>query len=238
MNLGERTAAFFDLDGTLLPSPSLEWRFLLYLLDRDRISSAQLRRCLAQFTKKLLWDWRAAIEENKLYLAGLPETIVEEWEKTLATRPLPFFAGGIRRLTWHQTQGHRIFLVSGTLAPLARVAANQLPDRMEICATDLDALNGRWTGFVNGEHRRGDAKARAIRDLAARFGMTIEQSYAYGNDFSDLPMLASVGRPRAVNPSARLKHTARKRGWPICTWSGVPPGAQNWNAELPAAGKA
>jgi len=238
MNHRGQTAAFFDLDGTLLPSPSLEWRFLLYLLDRDLIPSAQLRRWLARFAKKILWDRRAAIEENKLYLAGLPESLGEEWEKALSAHPLPYFAEGIRRLQWHQAQGHQVYLISGTLAPLARVAENQLPGRVEVCATELGATDSCWTGFVDGEHRSGGGKTHAIQDLAAKFGLALEQSYAYGNDLADLSMLASVGRPCAVNPSARLKLAARKRGWPICSWRENPPVARNWNAELTAEGKA
>jgi HAD superfamily hydrolase (TIGR01490 family) len=231
-------AAFFDLDGTLLPSPSLEWRFLLYLLDRDQIASAQLRRWLAQFAKKILWDRRAAIEENKLHLTGLPESLVEEWEKTLTTSPLPFFAEGLRMLAWHQAQERAVFLISGTLAPLARVVANQLHGRVDICATELDMMDGRWTGFVNGEHCSGEAKARTIQELASRFGLDLQQSYAYGNDLRDLPMLAAVGRPCAVNPSARLKLVTRKRGWATCSSSGMQPFTRNWGVGLKAAGKA
>jgi HAD superfamily hydrolase (TIGR01490 family) len=231
-------AAFFDLDGTLLPSPSLEWRFLLYLLDRDQIASAQLRHWLARFAKNILWNRRAAIEENKLHLTGLPESLVEEWEKTLEACPLPLFAAGVRQLAWHQAKGHSVFLISGTLAPLARVAANGFPGRVEICATEPDAIDGRWTGFINEEHCSGDAKARTISNLSSRFGFDLQQSYAYGNDLRDLPMLAAVGRPCAVNPSARLKLAARKRGWATCSWSGMQPFARNWGVELTAAGKA
>ena len=231
-------AAFFDLDGTLLPSPSLEWRFLLYLLDCDQIASAQLRRWLAQFAKKILWNRRAAIEENKLYLAGLRESLLEEWEKSLEACPLPLFAEGVRKLAWHQAEGHPVFLISGTLAPLARVSANGLHGRVEICATEPDAIDGRWTGFINGEHCSGEAKARTISNLSSRFGLDLQQSYAYGNDLSDLPMLAAVGRPCAVNPTARLKLAARKRDWPICSWSGMQPFTRNWGTGLTVAAKA
>lgn len=231
-------ATFFDLDGTLLPSPSLEWRFLLYLLDRDQISSAQLRRWLAQFAKNILRDRRAAIQENKLYLAGLLESLAFDWAKPFEGRPLPFFAEAVRRLEWHQAKGHRVFLLSGTLAPLAQFAANQLPGRVEVCATELEAIDGRWTGFVKGEHRGGEAKARAIRELASKFHLAPDQCYAYGNDSSDLAMLASVGCPSAVNPAARLRRAARKCGWPICSWSGVLPATRNWNSELTAPEKA
>lgn len=231
-------AALFDLDGTLLPSPSLEWRFLLYLLDRDQIASAQLRGWLAQSARKILWDRRAAIEENKLHLTGLRESLVKDWEKSLEARPLSLFAAGVRQLAWHQAEGHPVFLISGTLAPLARVAVNGLPGHVEICATEPEAIDGRWTGFIKGEHRSGEAKARTISDLSSRFGLDLERSYAYGNGLSDLAMLAAVGRPCAVNPSSRLKLAARRRGWSICSWFGMQPFARNWDAGLTAEEKA
>ena len=65
----------------------------------------------------------------------------------------------------------------------------------------------------------GEAKARAIRGLAARFGLALWDSYAYGNSVSDLPMLDSVGHRVAVNPRSRLRRIARSEGWQSCDWA-------------------
>src|SRR5713101_5458110 len=128
-------AAFFDLDGTLLPLPSLERRFVRFLLRRGEIGFAQEFRWLSRFLQQLPRDIRAATAGNKAYLAGVPLISVEEWAESLERKPLPFFEEALRRLEWHAAAGHRIFLVSGTLAPLAKIAAAFLPALAAVCAT-------------------------------------------------------------------------------------------------------
>ncbi|MGH9726218.1 MAG: hypothetical protein ACRD41_14225, partial [Candidatus Acidiferrales bacterium] len=61
-------AAFFDLDGTLLPAPSLEWRFASYL---DQAGLFNLPGWISHAVKNVLGDPPGAIFRNKSYLAGL-----------------------------------------------------------------------------------------------------------------------------------------------------------------------
>ncbi|MBZ5694337.1 MAG: HAD family phosphatase [Acidobacteriia bacterium] len=218
MSSPQRIGAFFDLDGTLLPAPSLEWRFVGHLLAQDEIGGADVARWLARFAKTLRHDPRDATLGNKLHLAGLRESLAANWADSLAPGSPELFAGGVERVAWHIAQGHRVFLVSGTLACLARVVAHRLPGAAEVCATELEVRDARWTGRLAGEHMSGEAKARTVRSLAARFGLSLWDSYAYGNSVSDLPMLDSVGHPVAVNPPARLRRIARSEGWPSADW--------------------
>jgi phosphoserine phosphatase len=51
--------------------------------------------------------------------------------------------------------------------------------------------------------------------LANRFGLDLEKSYAYGNHHSDLPLLETVGNPHVVEPSAELAKVAQERAWPV-----------------------
>jgi HAD superfamily hydrolase (TIGR01490 family) len=211
--------AFFDLDGTLLPAPSLEWRFVAWLLARDEISGRNLARWLGRCAKEILRDRTAALDGNKLYLAGLPTSLVKEWARSLEWNPPAFCTDGIARLAWHYRQGHRVILVSGTLAPLARELARHLPSPMKICATELDALDGVWTGWLTGDHMSGWAKARAAIAQAALHRLDLSHSIAYGNDASDIPLLELAGHRLAVNPTVNLCRAARKRGWPIARWT-------------------
>ncbi|MGH9726269.1 MAG: HAD family hydrolase, partial [Candidatus Acidiferrales bacterium] len=191
-----------------------------------------------------------AIFRNKSYLAGLPETLATDWvrapgrglshpaysSQASATREgLPFFTPALRRLAWHASEGHCIFLISGTLAPLARVVAQDLSRRLnctvpaevgsaaqpiiEVCATELELRSGRWTGLLAGPHVTGEAKAQSIQQAAARDGIVLGESYAYGNSFADIAMLESAGHPMAVNPSLPLAALARSRGWEISRWT-------------------
>ena len=68
---------------------------------------------------------------NKRYLCGIREALVDEWEQSLGPEffcedALAFFNEALQRIVWHRAQGHRLFIVSGTLAPLARVVARRL----------------------------------------------------------------------------------------------------------------
>ncbi|HUA00037.1 MAG TPA: HAD-IB family hydrolase [Candidatus Aquilonibacter sp.] len=232
MSAPQQIAAFFDLDGTLLPSPSLEWRFIAWLAAGDKIDGGHLAAWLGHFTRTAWRNPYAATFENKRYLRGLGELLAADWGSSLDADSLQFFRLGRERVLWHQARGHRVFLVSGTLAPLARAAANRLPGTVEACATELEVRDGRWTGCLAGEHLRDDAKARAIRRLAIQYDLDLAASYAYGNRLADLPMLEAVGHPVAVNPEISLERVAnsevRRHGvpasdWRVCIWKTAEP---------------
>jgi HAD superfamily hydrolase (TIGR01490 family) len=229
-----QVAAFFDLDGTLLPPPSLEWRFIAWLAARDAIDGGHLAGWLGHFARNIWHDPYAATFENKLHLGGLRESLAADWESSLAPDALRFLAFGADRIAWHHALEHRVFLVSGTLGPLARAAARRLPGAIEACASELEERGGRWTGRLAGEHMRGEAKARAIRRLAARHDLDLGECYAYGNSLADLPMLEAVGHPVAVNPEVGLERVVCSDGaignrggvprdWRICKWKTTEP---------------
>jgi len=223
----ETTGAFFDIDGTLLPAPSLEWRLIGYLLERDEISTAHVARWLARFTGTFWHDLHGATESNKRYLCGISEALVNDWERSLEPTFdfLPFFDEALQRIAWHHSQHHRVFLVSGTLAPLARVVARYLAAwtsaEIEMCATELELAPGSpriWSGRIIGEPMSGGVKLRALRTIAARYGLDLARCYAYGDSAGDQQMLEAVGHGIAVNPTRRLARVARKRGWQRYAW--------------------
>ena len=251
MTAPENIGAFFDLDGTLLPAPSLEWRFIGYLLERDQISSAHAARWLAHFAKTILRDPHRAIEGNKFYLAGIHESLVSNWECELAcaTSPedsLPLFDQGLQRIAWHHAQGHRIFLITGTLAPLAQMMARrisaQLRASIEVRATQLEVSperwhshpwlrsSNQWTGRLTSDHMSNKAKSHALKAIAATNNLDLAKSHAYGNSTADLPMLESVAHPQAVNPSRRLARIAQQNRWPVFHWKEPAPAISNSHA--------
>lgn len=231
-----RAAAFFDIDGTLLPAPSLESRFIAYLLAHDDVGIPQIAVWLARFLKQSLYRLRDALQENKSYLRGLPESLAATWQRSLAWGnialesaypDLCFFTEALDQMEWHAARRHKIFLVSGTLAPLARIIALQLSARfhvaIEVCATELDTHDGVWTGNLAGPHVSGTQKALAVETLAAQHGLSLADSYAYADTFSDRAILETIGHPVAVNPSRRLARHATQRGWPMVHWHSTNP---------------
>jgi len=143
-------AAFFDLDGTLVPRPSLEQRFFRTLRYRREIRIKNYFLWLKEAVRLAPRGFRAILQANKMYLRGVEifderderDGKVSSWHKdghqakgqasVLRSRkaqrhprlPVPtFFAQAIETVGRHVKQGHEIVLISGTLEPLARGAA-------------------------------------------------------------------------------------------------------------------
>ena len=212
-----------------MPAPSLEWRFISFLIWRDKLSTSNILRWFGRTALLSMHGLRSMIQTNKSYLAGIPVSVVAEWHETLAASgvrsSLPIFEAALARIVWHQSQNHHVFLISGTLAPLAKTLAAQMPGLVSVAASELATKPARhsseavWTGELSGKHMAGAAKLRAIQRLAAQQDLDLTRSYAYGNDASDGSMLGEVGNPRAVNPSRALASCARRCGWPIERWN-------------------
>ncbi|HVA16764.1 MAG TPA: haloacid dehalogenase-like hydrolase [Candidatus Dormibacteraeota bacterium] len=218
MNSSNNIGAFFDLDGTLLPPPSLELRFIFYLFTRGLIGRVQFASYTAVFLTRMAGNTCAEVKANKAYFSGVSASSAQNWSARFVSRPLKFFSAGLRRLAFHFSQGHRIFLITGTPAPLAQLITRYFPAPLTIVATQLAARHGCWTGEIAGDHMCGAAKQRAIVHLAGVHSIDLARSFAYGNSLSDLRMLETVAYPAAVNPSNRLTRLARRRAWPILHW--------------------
>ena len=222
-NGSERVAAFFDLDGTLVAKPSLEWRFFRELRRRNRIPARNYFLWLLEAMRLAPRGIGVVRYANKMYLRGIRVRDAEQWANRAETK----MAVLLERFAWHLVQGHAIVLVSGTLAPLARGAAMVLATKLafrgingsiEVCATELQEADGRWTGKIVGAAAFGEAKAEVVRRFALKHKVVLERSYAYADHVSDLPMLEAVGRPVVVNPSKQLHRIARQKDWPILLW--------------------
>jgi fatty acyl-CoA reductase len=68
----------------------------------------------------------------------------------------------------------------------------------------------------------GETRAQVLADYCAAEGLKLEESIAYADSTSDLPLLEAVGFPVAVNPETRLAAIARKRGWLVENWAKAP----------------
>jgi phosphoserine phosphatase len=186
---------------------------------------------------------QAVLHANKVYLRGVitlgstgthanPEA---RWSCAIANSAssestpfeFSFFPAALDQAAWHAAANHAIILVSGTVAPLAhrvalaltmRLVARNIVARVGVCATNLEEINHRWTGRISGEAMFGQAKARAVRQVAAAHNLNLHRCYAYGDTFNDRWMLDAVGRPAAVNPSKDLERVAHLNDWPVLRW--------------------
>jgi HAD superfamily hydrolase (TIGR01490 family) len=221
-----KIAAFFDLDGTLLTAPSLERRFFWFALRQRKIqmpSMVHWMRNSAVFAAAAVRNGMpakfVAIDSNKSWTAGIPESLAIVWAQKNA-RSLRFYESVHDRIDWHLAQQHKIILVSGSLAPVIRAAArfNSTLAKCEICATELESREGFWTGRTLGVAVCGPEKSRSAARIAARTEIDLSKSFAYGNSGADRWILAAVGNPFAVNPDRKLARLASVYRWPILDW--------------------
>jgi HAD superfamily hydrolase (TIGR01490 family) len=244
-----RVAAFFDLDGTLIPPPSLEWRFFAHLRGQQAIPMRNYFLWLARTAWLGPRGIEAVRQANKMYLRGVCTDGSEFFDNGQGCRQasgqaemaLPrFFPEAVDTVAWHAEQGHEIVLVSGTVAPLAqemalalvvRLAVRGIATSVAVCATRLEENSGRWTGRIVGDAMFGKHKAQAVQEMAICRGFELAHCYAYGDSRADRWMLEAVGHPAAVNPSSRMKKLARRRAWQVLTWTG----RQNFTQRAPSS---
>ena len=229
------SAAFFDIDGTLLAKPSLERRFFWELHRRGKIPARNYLHWLAE-TLRLGWrdpqNIRSAILANKRHLRGVHANIVSGEARnavSFAENWLPeFFPAAIQRVWWHALRGDAIVLVSGTLAPLAQIVQfaleRELLWRGVECtifsiATQMEIADGCWTGGVEGAAILGEEKAFAMKKFACAQNISLARCSAYGDSSLDRWMLDAVCHAFAVNPTRRLQRVARSSDWPILHWA-------------------
>jgi phosphoserine phosphatase len=117
----------------------------------------------------------------------------------------------------HRAAGREIVIVSSSGADVVGPIGEMLgADR--VVATRMVIQDGRYTGEIS-YYAYGENKAVAVREVAAEMGYDLADCFAYSDSITDLPMLAAVGHPTAVNPDRGLRREATERGWPILTFS-------------------
>lgn len=132
------------------------------------------------------------------------------------------FAPGI--LAEFRRTGHRLVLASTT--PLDMIMAFAEAVGFDaVVATRYEVADGRYTGRLENGFVWGVGKLSAARRWASSEGIDLGACHACSDSVFDLPLLASVGMPHAVNPDPRLNLVATLRRWPIEYWDrprGVP----------------
>src|SRR5262249_15793997 len=98
------------------------------------------------------------------------------------------------------------------------LAKRSLFPEIHVWATRLEEKAGRWTGRTVGQPMFGKTKAIAVWWLAGQWNLSLDECSGYGERGSEQWMLASVGKPVAVNPDTGLGIVARSQRWKIVAW--------------------
>jgi putative phosphoserine phosphatase / 1-acylglycerol-3-phosphate O-acyltransferase len=234
MSSKRNTAAFFDLDRTLLAGgsgpvfaetlarlgvktpkiPGQEFLFKLFDLVGESYLVMQLARQASSRSRGL--D-RAMVQASAELAAD-----------TLYARIQPYVPAVLAQ---HRASGDLLVLATTSPYDLVSPLARRLGFDA-VVATRYAENEGLYTGDLDGGFVWGPGKLAAISQWADRNDVELSQSAAYSDSVFDLPMLSAVGRPVAVNPDYRLRAVATLRRWPIRSFD-VPEGVPAINGVEP-----
>ena len=214
-----RTAAFFDLDRTLIRGsanfPLAVAAFRAgYVPPRDLLRDAV--SAVSFVVRGATDEGSAALRERILRavaghrvddVVALGAPIIPK----LAASVLPEARVALQR---HAAAGEDRIIVSAS--PIEIVAA--LADALGLegaVGTRSEIVEGRYTGRLDGAFCYRDGKVTEITRLAAERGYDLSRSTAYSDSISDLPFLTAVGNPVAINADKELRAHAALHGWRI-----------------------
>jgi HAD superfamily hydrolase (TIGR01490 family) len=216
---GERGAAFFDLDRTLMAGSSAyqfgRAAFKAGLINRRRLAADTWENIRFRLRGSTDQGMDAIKDRIFALLEGVSVRDMQRLAPDVLAGVLPRLYPKMLAIAYeHQDAGRPVFVCTAASQEMAQLLATVLTLDGAV-GTVFEAREGRYTGRGGGPFNYREGKAQAIRELAEREGIDLAASYAYSDSESDLPMLRAVGHPVAVNPDADLARVAREEGWEI-----------------------
>lgn len=223
MTAAPKTAAFFDLDRTLIAGSSA---FVFARAARDA-GHIRLQDFVGDAVRAIRFrlvgssdDSTHSVRDRILAaVGGMRQSDLVGLNEVV----LPELLGLIRPearalLEQHHEAGRETWIVSASPIEIVEPLATALGMTGGI-GTRGEVLDGMYTGRLDGPFCYGEGKAETIVSLAAERGIDLANSWSYSDSMSDLPMMKVVGHPVAVNPDAQLRGIARSKGWPVVVFA-------------------
>jgi HAD superfamily hydrolase (TIGR01490 family) len=224
---GQRTAAFFDLDKTIIAKSSvLAFGKPFYqggLINRRAV----LRSAYAQFVFALAGADADQMDRMRAYLTAMCSgwdvaQIRDIVSETLHDIIDPIvYDEAVELIRSHKAAGRDVVIVSSSgeevVAPIGAMLGAD-----HVIGTQMVIADGKYTGEIS-RYAYGPEKAVVVRELAEHYGYDLSECFAYSDSITDLPMLEEVGHPTVVNGDRALRKAAAERDWPMLTFSNAVP---------------
>jgi len=209
----------FDLDNTLLAGDSdFEWaQFLIEqgVLDRE-VYEARNQRFYDQYKAGTL-DIYEFLDFQLKPLSRHPRAVLDAWHREFMARKIkPLIRDSARALVERHREDMRVVITatnSFVTAPIAREFGIG-----NLIATEPEQRDGEFTGNTVEVPCFREGKITRLESWLAQQSMTMDsfdESWFYSDSLNDLPLLARVTHPVAVDPDVTLRAHAEKLGWPI-----------------------
>ena len=191
-----RRLVAFDMDSTLIQAEVID----------ELAKLAGVGEQVAAITESAMrgeLDFQQSFRKRVGLLAGLPAAALDQ-----VIAKIPLTDGAERLISTLRTLGYKTAILSGGFTFFGRHLQSKLGIDF-LHANELEIVDGKVTGRVVSEIVDGQAKARHLRAIAEREGISLEQTIAVGDGANDLPMLNIAGLGVAFRAKPIVRQSAR-----------------------------
>lgn len=219
----KKTAAFFDIDGTLYRD-SLMVEHFKKLIKYDIID----QKAWYEHARDTFMDWdkRQGNYDDylddvcELYvnsLIGLDKTCIDfTSDQVIKLKSDRVYKYTRSRIKWHLDNNHIVIFISGSPNFLVEKMASKY-NVTDFIGSDYVFENEIFNGTVI-PMWDSSSKNTAIDDFVKKYNVDLSTSFAYGDTNGDINMLRRVGNPIAINPTKELiNHIANDEKISKCT---------------------
>ncbi len=211
--------ALFDLDNTLLAGDS-DFEWAQYLIERgvlDREVYEVRNQAFYDQYKAGTLDIFEFLDFQLKPLSRHSRAQLDAWHQDfMARKIIPIVAPGTAELLKRHGDHVQVIVTATNSFVTAPIAAHRgVP---HLIATEPEQVGGEFTGRPSGMPCFKEGKVSRLDQWLAAQGKAwsdVTESWFYSDSLNDLPLLARVHYPVAVDPDATLKAHAEKQGWPV-----------------------
>ena len=215
----KRKLVIFDLDNTILNGDS-DYSWINFLINENYVDKHEYEKRNQYFYDQYYegnLDYDEWAEFALSTIKGkTPFDLEELLSKFLSTVIEPIInIYALRLLHNHHHDNDIMLLASATNSVLVEPIARRLGFE-NIIATEVEIIDGVYTGKVYGRPALGQGKLTKVEEWAAQNNIKdFKDAIFYSDSINDLPLLSEVGVPIAVNPDDQLRNLSIKNNWEV-----------------------
>ncbi|THF61471.1 HAD family hydrolase [Pseudothauera nasutitermitis] len=220
--------ALFDLDNTLLNGDSdFAWaQFLITKGVLDRETQEAKNIAFYEHYKAGTLDIVEFLDFQLAPLARHPRAQLDDWHREfMETSVRPMIGEAAReRVRHHLARNDLVAVVTATNAFVTGPIAREFGIAHLIATVPAVEEGGAFTGKARGTPAFREGKIERVEAWLESMGLhfgSFAQSWFYSDSLNDLPLLARVDHPVAVDPDATLRAHAERSGWPVISLRGA-----------------
>ena len=215
----KRNLAIFDLDNTILNGDS-DYSWINFLIEKRLVDADEYERKNKYFYDQyyqgnLNYDeWAEfALTTIKGKKSEEIEDILSKFLCEIIEPMINIYA--LKLLHDHAHNNDIMLLASATNSVIVEPIAKRLGFK-NIVSTEVEIIDEIYTGKVLGIPALSEGKLIKVKEWMLKNSIeSFDNTSFYSDSINDLPLLAAVSKPVAVNPDDMLRKECRKRSWEI-----------------------